>query len=197
LDSDTGVIILTKELDYETTTKYTFTIEAKDCGDTMYGSKPAYSQIEIIINDVNDNPPEISVSFPANSESNNNDQFYRNQTQMTGLYNIFIKENQKSDKFIAHVSIIDRDTEEESRRVYWSVSIDDMIVDSSHSLPHRTQDSELDSKLSKLLSVRKLNDNSFILSTGTSQMDRETTPSLNVTIASWNIEKNKKINWSF
>ena len=60
INPSTGLLTLKTALDYEEKQFYSFSVEAKDGG---VGSLPAYTTVEISILDVNDNSPEISVSF--------------------------------------------------------------------------------------------------------------------------------------
>lgn len=60
LDTNSGQLILKSALDYEDKQFFSFGVEAKDAG---VGSLPAYATVDILVVDVNDNSPEISVSF--------------------------------------------------------------------------------------------------------------------------------------
>ena len=104
--------------------------------------------------------PEISLSF-------------LNSLKRNDLNQIFIEENVEGKQFIAHASISDRDSGENGQ-VEWKVFVNGKEV-------HLASDDEL-------LSINKLNSNSFTISTGSRApilFDRETLPSINVTISSW------------
>jgi len=158
LDSNTGVLTLNSaKLDYETEQHFSLTVEAKDSG---VGSLPAYATIDIFVQDKNDNMPEISVSF-------------FNTLKRNGT-NIYLKENYEPNKFLALVSLADRDSGENAR-LDWKVNVNNEEITKS-------------SSNQQLLSLNVLNANSFTINTGTKAnvlFDREKNENLNVTIVSW------------
>ena len=158
LDADTGVLRLNRQLDFEEKQYFSLNVEAKDCG---AGSSPAYATVEIAVIDVNDNPPEITVSF-LNA-------LHRNSTKSnTSLMHVYIKENYEPNKFIALASILDRD---ENAKLNWKVYMNGRLLDST------------DKPDEQMLSISILNSNSFTINTGNksdSLLDREKTPSINV-----------------
>lgn len=146
LDQLTGLITLTQPLDYEIDKQFSFKAEARDFG---VGSLPAYTQIDVKVVDLNDNPPEISVSFLNSLE--------RNASSPASLL-VYLPENTESGRFIAHVSISDLDSPGAHSHISWNVLVNN--IDSNHQ---------------KHLSLNKLNDNSFTIVTG-NELDREFTP---------------------
>jgi hypothetical protein len=133
---------------------------------------PAYTQIDVRVLDLNDNPPEISVSFLASLP--------RTSTIVS------IPENTEPNRFIAHISIFDRDSLPTHSQISWRVLVNgvDITTTSTATTPHH------------LLTLTKLNENSFTLNTGGSNphgLDRETTPFVNVSIQAWNNNNNNNI----
>ena len=86
-----GIIRLKNPLDHEQTSSYSFAIEARDSG---VGSLPTLATVEIIILDINDNRPTISVSFL--------NLLHKNTTDMGRTYDLYLPENTQSNKFLAH-----------------------------------------------------------------------------------------------
>lgn len=86
LNESTGSIRLKSNLDFEKDSAFLLTIEARDGG---VGSLPAYTQVEVQVVDVNDNQPEITVSFLStlNKSLSTRDGF---------KYDIYLPENSKS-----------------------------------------------------------------------------------------------------
>jgi hypothetical protein len=168
LDSETGILKLNAPLDFELDQFFSLNVEAKDHG---VGSLPAYATIEINVLDVNDNSPEIGVSFlntlHRNSSSNTNDQTNSGNVSMI---NVYLPENTEPNKFIAHVSIFDRDLND---NILWMVFCNERLI-----LPTSTNQNDL-------LKINKLNSNSFTISTGLksdSLFDREIMNKINVSI---------------
>lgn len=130
---------------------------------------PAYTQIDVRVLDLNDNPPEISVSFLASLP--------RTSTIVS------IPENTEPNRFIAHISISDRDSLPTHSQISWRVLVNGVdITATATTTPH-------------LLTLTKLNENSFTLNTGPNPhgLDRETTPFVNVSIQAWNNNNNNNI----
>ena len=87
----TGDILLQGLLDFETRTQFLVIVEARDAG---INSQPGYCTLEVNILDANDNPPEIIVNT------------------LEGTTNAEVPENKPSGRFVAHVTVRDRDTGE-------------------------------------------------------------------------------------
>lgn len=167
LDPNTGLLILKNSLDYEDKQFFSFTIEAKDSG---VGSLPAYTQVEIVVVDVNDNLPEISVSF-LNTLS-------RNVSETTSIQNIYINENYDPNKFLAHVTVSDRDL---GAKLQWQVLINEKTIMSSD------QESQA---YTEMIAISLLNSNSFTINTGSGSktaLDREKMPTIKIAIESWDV----------
>uniref|UniRef100_A0ABM5G9Y6 Protocadherin gamma-B5-like isoform X17 n=1 Tax=Pogona vitticeps TaxID=103695 RepID=A0ABM5G9Y6_9SAUR len=56
IDASNGTVILKEALDFEDTKEYIMTVAAKDGGGLI-----TYCKIEVLVSDVNDNPPEITL----------------------------------------------------------------------------------------------------------------------------------------
>lgn len=167
LDELTGVLKLKAPLDYEDESLFGLIVEARDAG---VGSLPAYASVELIVSDVNDNAPEVSVSF-LNT-------LFKNQTT-TSKYDVYLPENAKANKFLAHVSIIDKDGTDEHGRLDWRISINDRPF-------YGSKEGLIDKSDEAYLKLIKLNNNSFTLNVGSPQMiDREKRDHFNVSIAAW------------
>ena len=166
LNETSGILTLNSELDYEIEQFYSLTIEAKDCG---VGSLPAYTQVEVFVLDSNDNAPEISVSF-LNT-------LHKNYSINDQLLNIYVPESINPNKYLAHVSIFDKDSADNGK-IDWKVFINDNEV-----FTNRPQ----------LIQINKLNGNSFTINTGalqqsaTSVYDREKFSSFDISIMAWDI----------
>lgn len=161
LNETTGSLRLKTSLDYEQDTSFHLTVEARDMG---VGSLPAYAQLEIVIVDVNDNPPDITVSFlnTLNRTSSSLGEPFK--------YDLYLPENIKSNKFLAHVSIVDRDSDANGK-FDWQVLVNDVPID------------ENDDSIIKII---KLNHNSFTLNVGSGgRFDREIRDHFNVSICAW------------
>lgn len=170
LNSETGELRLRKPLDYEKEQYFNLNIEAKDCG---VGSLPAYALVEVNVLDLNDNPPEISVSFLNLLQRNSSE--------------IYVHENLEANKFIAHVSISDRDSDE-NNRLEWKVYVNKKEL----TLPSVLISDQMDDSL---LRINKLNANSFTINTGPRSnilFDREKLDRLNISIVA-----NDRVNWAF
>jgi hypothetical protein len=167
LDSSTGMLILNEPLDYEREKSFSFNVEARDCG---VGSLPAYVPVEINVLDLNDNAPEVSVSF-LNSLERTYVYLANNQTTL----NVYMNENSEANKFLAHVSISDKDSNENAE-IEWRVYVNDVLEQSNKDGESRTD------TRNSLLKVTALNKNSFTLSTGNVILDREMMPVVNVSM---------------
>ena len=117
VDPSSGILVLKNGLDFEDKQFFSFTVEARDGG---VGSLPAYTQVEIVVVDVNDNLPEISVSF-LNTLS-------RNASETSSIQSIYIDENYEPNKFSAHVTISDRDL---GAKLQWRVLMNEKPIMSS------------------------------------------------------------------
>jgi hypothetical protein len=157
LDESTGVLRLKHQLDFEDESFFSLTVEAKDSG---VGSLPAHATIEISVQDVNDNEPDINVSF-LNT-------LFKNMSRFNGLkYDVYIPENTKPNKFLAHVSIQDKDSDMNGK-LDWKILVNNELFYESR-MPKPPPDNA-----DTYLRLIKLNNNSFTLNVGSSQlMDRE------------------------
>ena len=168
LNEMTGILRLKVPLDFEDERHFSLTVEAKDSG---VGSLPSFSVVDVSIEDVNDNAPDISVSFlnslPKNASS----------VSTGSKYDIYLPEHSKSNKFLAHVSISDRDSGENGR-VDWEMLVNDKAHSSSRDGDKSSSDS--------LLKLVRLKNNSFTLNVGNSALlDRESNPRINASIKAW------------
>ena len=95
-----GLLRVKAPLDYEAESSFRLCVEARDSsGDG--NMPPAYAAIHVRVIDVNDNAPEITVSFMSGIQ--------KNFSQLEGFeYDTYIREHTRSH-FIAHVNIFDRD----------------------------------------------------------------------------------------
>lgn len=85
INETTGSIRLKSPLDFEKEATFVLTVEARDSG---VGSLPAYAQVEIDVLDVNDNAPEITVSFLSTLS--------KSPSSRDGFkYDVFLPENSK------------------------------------------------------------------------------------------------------
>lgn len=151
LNSETGELRLNRVVDYEDESYYNLIVEARDCG---LGSLPAYATIELYVVDVNDNRPEISVSYLSTIAKD---------ISGDGNVTVFMSENNELGKFIAHVSIADKDSQ-----IKWLVLVDGR--------PLLQED---------FFKLSLLNNNSFTFNTGTKTLDREKDPQFNISIKAW------------
>ena len=94
LDSESGVITIGKKLDFEKEQQHILYIRAIDNG---ANAVPAYATVVINVLDVNDNRPEIKVSFMGDSEN-----------QLVH----YVSEDIAVGEFLAFVSVIDNDANE-------------------------------------------------------------------------------------
>ena len=119
MEESTGVIRLRAPLDYESERRFALLVEARDAG---AGSLPSYATVDVEVSDSNDNLPEISVSFLSTLRKSivDNEEF---------KYEVFVPEHTKANKFIAHVSIVDKDSDENGR-VDWMILINDKVAES-------------------------------------------------------------------
>jgi protocadherin delta 2 len=165
INERTGEIYLKNPVDYEES-QINLIVEARDLnGQDLQLSLASYSTVEITILDYNDNVPEISVSFLSSLLN-------PNKTSKTNQ--IYIQEHIDANKFIAHVSVTDKDSNENGH-VNWAIYINNEQIDTN----------ALDALL---LKTQALNNNSFILSTGKSTnklFDRELYDHLNLSIYAW------------
>jgi hypothetical protein len=183
LDEKTGEISLKRSLNYEEDKSFVFIIEAKDKTTATHDQDPyglssqeltksAYTTVEIEIVDINDNYPDISVSF-LNT-------LFKNDSKVSGYrYDVYVREHSRENKFIAHVSITDEDSGENGR-VDWQIMIDNEIL--------ATSQSDQDDKTNRqsILKVIKLNNNSFTLNIdNVDLLDRELKTNYSINIISW------------
>lgn len=128
--------------------------------------------IEINLIDVNDNSPEISVSFLNMLHKNTSDGF---------TYDLFLPENTKTNKFLAHVNINDQD-DGLNGKIDWRILLNKReFINSSMNLQKETN---------SMLKLVRLNNNSFTLNVGNSfLLDREKAYKHNVSIIAWDYGK--------
>lgn len=155
LNESSGELRLKNFIDYEEENFFSLIIEAKDCGEVKQLSDYAHVEIEVI--DENDNGPEISVSF---LNSNYNDK------------EIYVSEDSKENKFIAHVSIYDKDSAKNAI-FNWKIMVNKQEL---KPLPFPLQ-------------VNILNNNSFTINIGDPNLfDYELNEYFNVTIMAWDVQ---------
>ena len=100
INASTGAIYLVKSLDYEKDPRFAFSVKVTDGGTP---AKSSEALVQISVQDVNDNAPQIQVTLP--------------QTK--------VKENMKVGSYIAHLSPSDRDSDANS-------DITCSVVDNDH-----------------------------------------------------------------
>lgn len=159
LNEKTGELKLNKWFDYEREKYFSLNIEAKDSGPR---SLQTYTNVEIFVQDLDDNRPEILTSFL--------NEFDRNVTNDVKMA-IYVPENLESGKFLAHVQIQDKD-EVSSANLEWKVFVNDQEL----KLPSIWQQEHYYFK------INKLNSQSFTLNTGSKLLDREMLPTINMSI---------------
>ena len=120
LNERSGVIRLKMPLDYEDESRFSLVVEARDGGE---GSLPSYANVDIDVIDTNDNEPEISVSFLNTLKKT------MATTSADFKYDVYVPEHTKTNKFIAHVSITDKDANENGR-VDWMILINEKVFES-------------------------------------------------------------------
>ena len=168
LNESSGMIRLKKPVDFEDEHTFVLIVEAKDAG---IGSLPSQTTVEITLTDVNDNPADISVSFL--------NLLHKNKSTLLGYkYDLYLPENTKSNKFLAHVNINDKDSGLNGL-VEWKILVNNkQFINSTHLLPDTNS----------ILKLIRLNNNSFTINVGnTSLLDRETNESFNVSIIAWDL----------
>lgn len=155
LNESSGELRLKNSIDYEEESFFSLIIEASDCGEVRKLADYAHVDIEVL--DENDNGPEISVSF---LNSNYNDK------------EVYVSEDCEENKFIAHVSIYDKDSAKNAI-FNWKILVNKQELDSQPSA----------------LKVNVLNNNSFTLNIGNSELfDYELNDHFNVTIVAWDVQ---------
>jgi len=87
-------VYLKHELDYETSKIYILSIMAHDRGPD---SLPAHTTLVVRVEDVNDNAPQINVNT------------------LTSSAQAEVRENAEVGTFVAHLSVIDADSEDNGR----------------------------------------------------------------------------------
>ncbi len=99
-----GQIKLKHPVDFEEDSAFELIIEARDSPVDSAQSLATYTRALIQIIDVNDNKPEITVTFMGN--------LFKNASTLEGFkYDLYMREHTKENQFIAHVNILDRDTD--------------------------------------------------------------------------------------
>ncbi|CAF0718148.1 unnamed protein product [Brachionus calyciflorus] len=166
LNESSGEIRLKNPIDYEEENFFSLIIEAKDQGQFEQLTDYAYVDIEIL--DENDNGPEISVNF-LNSYFKNQSVMWKKDSDFK--YDIYVPENIKANKFLAHVSIFDKDSQENSK-FNWKIFLNEKELNENSAL--RTT---------------RLNNNSFTINIGHSELfDYELNEYFNVTILAWDLD---------
>ena len=107
IDSNIGAVSLQSELDYETTQEYSLFVTVRDNG---INPKSAMTSVHVIVKDINDCVPEISVNT------------------LTASGNFEVYENSLAGTFVAHVSVSDGDSAE-SGDVICSLVVSDAVCD--------------------------------------------------------------------
>ena len=155
LNESSGELRLKNSIDYEEENFFSLIIEAIDCGEVRQLADYAHVDIEVL--DENDNGPEISVSF-LNSNYNGKE--------------VYVSEDSKENKFIAHVSIYDKDSAKNAI-FNWKLLVNKQELNSQPSA----------------LKVNILNNNSFTLNIGNVELfDYELNEYFNVTIVAWDVQ---------
>ncbi len=156
-----------KPLDYEQANSYIFTVEARDSG---AGSLPTLTTVEITVIDINDNQPQISVSFLNSLHKN---------TTNGRKYDLYLPENTQTNKFLAHVNINDPDSQLNGK-LDWQILLDNKLFANS-SAPDNPR-----LQATSMLKLTRLNDNSFTINVGNSRLlDRESEFKHDVSIVAW------------
>lgn len=95
----------TAHLDYEHIPTYRLTVKAQDQG--LSNSMPVYTNVIIYLNDVNDNPPVISLTLPSTIDDFNSENY---AAEAKLIQNLEISEWTRPDTFLAQVKISDADS---------------------------------------------------------------------------------------
>lgn len=102
IDPLTGWISLIKDLDYEETSVHRLVVKAQDSG--LTNSMPVYTNCIIYLNDINDNYPQVNLTFP-----NTIDDFNTN-LQLNSNNEIELSEWTMPNTFIAQILVTDLDS---------------------------------------------------------------------------------------
>ena len=95
----------TAHLDYEQIPTYRLTIKAQDQG--LSNSMPVYTNVIIYLNDVNDNPPVVTLTLPSTIDDFDTGN-YEKEAKL--IRNLDISEWTRPDTFLAQVKISDADS---------------------------------------------------------------------------------------
>lgn len=94
LDTLSGELWLQKDLDFEQHKEFLLKIIAADKGSSVLQTSTA--TVSVIVNDINDNPPSITISALSSSELNN-------------VTVIWVPENTSPETFLAQITVFDPD----------------------------------------------------------------------------------------
>ncbi|RNA28567.1 protocadherin beta-17-like [Brachionus plicatilis] len=156
LNESSGEVRLKNVVDYEEENFFSLLIEASDSGEVRQLTDYAHVDIEVV--DENDNGPEISVSF---LNSNFNDR------------QIYVAEDSTENKFIAHVSIYDKDSAKNAI-FNWKILANNQEILKNQPFA---------------IKVNVLNNNSFTVNIGEPELfDYELNEYFNVTIVAWDTQ---------
>ncbi len=109
IDENSGWISVhpSTNLDYEQIPTYRFTVRAQDKG--LANSMPVFANVIIYLNDVNDNPPDISITLPSTIDDFNTAN-YDAQLPKQPISSIDISEWTMPNTFLAQVTVNDMDS---------------------------------------------------------------------------------------
>lgn len=111
LDELTGWISVAPQwpqLDFEQSPVYRLTVRAQDSGGS--NSIPVYTSVTIYLNDVNDNPPQISLTVPSTLDDFSGSQSASSPLLNTAVNQLEISEWTPIEQFLAQVVITDLDS---------------------------------------------------------------------------------------
>jgi hypothetical protein len=162
VNETTGVIRLKHPVDFEEDAAFELIVEARD---SPLDSPPltAYARLTCRLIDVNDNRPEITLTFLGS--------LHKNRSTTDGFkYDVYVREHTRDNQFIAHVNILDRDTDQHAMFV-WQVLVNDAPINTSHVF-----------KLIKLDEARS----SFTINVASAaHLDRELHEYFNISVQAW------------
>jgi protocadherin delta 1 len=109
IDENSGWISVhpSTSLDYEQIPAYRFTVRAQDQG--LTNSMPVFANVIIYLNDVNDNPPRISLTLPSTIDDFSTAN-YEAKEQKQPIASMEISEWTMPNTFLAQVTIDDLDS---------------------------------------------------------------------------------------
>jgi protocadherin delta 1 len=149
-------------VDFEAESSFELVIEARDSPSDPAASLASYARASVQLIDVNDNKPEITVTFMGN--------LFKNASAFaTFKYDLYLREHAKENQFIAHVNILDRDTDQNALFA-WQVLVNQRPVNETN-----------------LFKIIKLDErSSFTINVASAaNLDREAHEHFNISIMSW------------